>query len=123
MRKFVGVAATVMMWPSPELAGLLFFLYVFWENLGDLTLRIYDDQLMKTDKSRKGNLSAKVERYCIRMLTMMSMAGRKRRSRALLAGRRMIKTAYRAIARASNWVRNLIQGGQAVPMRAATDEE
>ena len=123
MRKFVGVAATVMMWPSPELAGLLFFLYVFWENLGDLTLLIYDDQLMKTVKAREGSLSAKGERYCVRMLTMMSMAERKRRSRALMAGKRMIKASYRAIACASTSIRNLTQGGQTVPMPATTDQE
>ena len=123
MRKFVGVAATVMMWSSPELAGLLFFLYVLWENLGDLTLRIYDDQLMKTEKAREGSLSARVERYCIRVLTVMSMVERKRRSRAMLAGKRTIQAARGAVSRASTWVRHLIPGGQAVPMRAATDEK
>lgn len=123
MRRALGVAAALLMWPCPEFAGLLFFLYVFWENLGDLTLRVYDDQIMKTEKARKGSLSAKVERYCIRMLTMMSIAERKRRSSALLARKRMTKTAYRAIARASTWVRHLIQGGQTVPMRAANEEE
>ncbi|MGD0227148.1 MAG: hypothetical protein ABSF71_32885 [Terriglobia bacterium] len=123
MKRLVGVAAALMMSPCPEFAGLLFFLYLFWENLGDLTLRIYDDQLMKVEKARTGRLSAKGERYCVRMLTMMSMAERKRRSRALLAGKRMIKAAYRAVACASSWVRYLIQGGQTVPMPATTDEE
>jgi hypothetical protein len=120
LKRLVGVAAALMMWSCPEFAGLLFFLYVFWEKLGNLTLRIYDDQLMKTEKAPKGSLSAKVERYCVRMLTM---AERKRRSRAKLAWKRMIKAAYRAFAPASVWVRQLLQVGQRVHMRPATDEE
>ena len=40
--------------PYPEFAVLLFFLCMFWENLGDLTLRIYDDyQVTKTGKALK----------------------------------------------------------------------
>jgi hypothetical protein len=122
LKRLVGVAAVLMMWSCPEFAGLLFFLYVFWEKLGDLTLRIYDDQLMKVEKARNGSLGAKGEMYCVRMLTMMSMVERKRRSSALLAWERMNQAAYRAVVRASTGVRHLIQRGQTVPIGATTNE-
>jgi hypothetical protein len=49
LRRVLGVAAALMTYLSPEFAGLLFFLLVFWESLGDLTLRVYDDQLTETE--------------------------------------------------------------------------
>jgi hypothetical protein len=124
LKKLLGVAAALMIAPCPEFAGLLFFLCVFWDNLGDMTLRIYDDhQLMKSEQVRERSLSAKVERYCVRTLAMGSMAERKLRGMATLAWKRMIKAPYRNFAPTSNWVRQLLQAGQTVPVRAATDEE
>jgi hypothetical protein len=61
----------------PEFAGLLFFLYVFWENLGDVTRKICGDhQPMKTERLRKWSLGAKMEAYCVRMRAMRSIAKR-----------------------------------------------
>ncbi|MGO8813057.1 MAG: hypothetical protein ACLQVG_00105 [Terriglobia bacterium] len=124
MKKFVGVAAALMTCLCPEFAVLLFFLYVFWENLGDLTLSIYDDhQLTKTEKALRGNPSANVEGYYVHLLTTRSVAERERQRRAKLAQRLMIKAASRTIAPLSVWVRQVLHGGRRVPMCAATDEE
>ena len=124
MKKFIGVGAALMFWAYPEFVALLLLLWMFWENLGDLTLRIYDDhQLLKTEKALKESLSANVEGYYVHMLTMRSVAERERRSRAKLAWQRRIKAVYRAMAPASVWVRHLIEGGRTVPMRPATGEE
>lgn len=124
MKKSVGVAAALMVWLSPEFAVLLFLLFVFWENLGDLTLKVYDDhQLMKTEKALKGNVYANVEGYYVHMLTMRSVAERERRSRARTARRRMVKTARRAMAYASLYVSKLAHGWQRPPLDAATEEE
>lgn len=124
MRIVIGVAAGLTWLPCPEFAVLLFFLWVFWENLGNLTLRVYDDyKLGKTEKALKGSLSADVEGYYVHMLTMRSMAERERRSKAKLTRQRRIKAVYTGIAHASTWVRQLIQRGETVPMRAATEEE
>ena len=124
MKKFIGVGAALMFWAYPEFVALLLLLWMFRENLGDLTLRIYDDhQLLKTEKALKVSLSANVEGYYVHMLTMRSVAERERRSRARLARQRRIKAVYRAIAPASVWVRHLIEGGRTVPMRPATGEE
>ena len=87
--------------PYPEFAFLLFFLLMFWENLGNLALRAYDDyQLTKTEKALKGSLNANVEGYYVHMLTIRSMAERERRSRARLARKCRIEAVYPAIARA-----------------------
>ena len=62
LRKFIGVAASLMLWPFPELAGLLVFLWLFWENLGDLTLRIYDEHHMtKTQETLEESIHADVD--------------------------------------------------------------
>jgi hypothetical protein len=120
----IGVAAGLMLLLSPEFAVLLFFLCVFWEELGDLTLEAYDDyQVTKTDKALKGSLSANVKGYYVHALTMRSMAERERRSRAKVARQRRIHAASTAIARVSTRVRLLIQGAGTVPMRAANEEE
>ncbi len=124
MRIGIGVAAGLMLLPCPEFAVVLFFLWVFWENLGNLTLRVYDDyQLTKTQKALQGSLSANVEAYYVHMLTMRSMAERQRRSKAKLARQRRIKAVYSGIARASAWVRHLIESEESIPMRAAAGEE
>ena len=124
MKKVIGVAAGLMLWPFPEFAVILFFLWLFWENLGDLTLRIHDDfQLEKTEKALKESVSANVEGYYVHMLTMRSVGERERRSIARLARKRRLKAIYRAIAPVSTWVRNLIQRWQTVPMLPATEEE
>ena len=124
LRKFIGVAASLMLWPFPELAGLLVFLWLFWENLGDLTVRIYDDfQLEKTEEALKESISAEVDGYYVHMLTMKSVAERERRSGAKLGRKRRIRAIYRAIAPLSTWVRNLIQRWQTVPMLPAAEEE
>ena len=108
----------------PEFAVLLFFLYVFWENLGDLTLKVYDDhQLMKAEKALRGNPSASVEGYYVHMLTMRSVAERERRNRASLARMRMIKALSKTIAPVSLWVRQVLRRGRTVPMHAAAEEE
>ena len=124
MRKAIGVAVGLMVVPYPESAVLLFFLWMFWEKLGNMTLAAYDDyHLRKTEEALKGSLNANVDGYYVHMLTMRSKAERERRSRARLARKRRIKAVYRAIARAYPWVRHLIQRGEPVPIRAATGEE
>ena len=113
----------MMLWPLPEFAVILFFLWLFWENLGDLTLSIYDDfQLEKTEKALKESVSANVEGYYVHMLTMRSVAERERRSSAKLARKRRIEAFYTALARASTWFRQLVQRGETVPMSATAEE-
>lgn len=124
MRIAIGVAVGLTWLPCPEFAALLLFLWMFWESLANLTLRVYDDyQLAKTEKALKGSLSANVEGYYVHMLTMRSTAERERRSRAKLVRQRRVKAVYTGIAHASTWVRHLIQRGETVPMSAATEEE
>ncbi len=124
MRKAIGFAAGLMVVPSPEFGVLLFFLWMFWEKLGKMTLDAYDDyHLRKTEEALKGGLHANLDGYYLHMLTMRSKAERERRSRARLARKRRIEAVYRAIARAYPWVRQLIQGGQPIPIRAATGKE
>lgn len=118
MKKFIGVAAGLALVPYPEFAVLLFFLWLFWENLGNLTLRIYDDRrLTQTQKALKASMSANVEGYYVHMLTMRFKADRERRSRAMLARKRRIKAIYRAIAPVSVWMRHLIQRRQTIPLQ------
>ena len=124
MKRAIVVPACLLIVPYPEFAVLLFFLCIFWENLGDLTLRIYDDyHLTKTEKALEESMSANVNGYYVHMLTMRSVAERERRSRSMLARKRMIRAVYTVSARASAWVRHLLQRGQTAPMRAATEEE
>ena len=124
MRKFIGVAASLMLWPFPELAGLLVFLWLFWENLGDLTLRIYDDYHMtKTEEALEESIHSDVDGLYVHMLTMRSVGERERRNRAKLARKRRLKAIYRAIAPASIWVRHLIQRWQTAPALVAAEEE
>ena len=55
LTKLIGVGAGLMLLPYVGFAVLLFFLWMFWENLGNLTLSVYDDyQLSKAEKARKG---------------------------------------------------------------------
>jgi hypothetical protein len=55
LRKLIGVGAGLMLLPYVGFTVLLFFLWMFWENLGNLTLSVYDDyQLSKAEKARKG---------------------------------------------------------------------
>ena len=124
MKKAIGVTAGLMVLPSPGFAVLLFFLWMFWEKLGNLTLAAYDDyQLRKTEEALQGSLNANVDGYYVHMLTMRSKAERERRSRAKLAREHRIEAIYTALARASTWGRLLIQRGEPVSMRAATGEE
>ena len=124
LRKFIGVAASLMLWPFPELAGLLVFLWLFWENLGDLTLRIYDDYHMtKTEEALEESIHSDVDGLYVHMLTMRSVAEREGRNRAKLARMRRVKAFYTAIAAVSPWVRRLVQRGETVPVLAATGEE
>lgn len=68
MKKFIGVAAGLALVPYPEFAVLLFFLWMFWENLGDLTLRIHDGhQLVNTQEAPKASMSADVDGYYVHM--------------------------------------------------------
>ena len=123
MRKLIGVAVALMLWPFPELAGLLVFLWLFWENLGDLTLTIHEEYKMtKTQEALRESINANVEGYYVHMLTLRSMAERERRSGAKLARMHRVEAIYRAIAPASTWVRHLVQRGP-VPMRPVTEEE
>lgn len=113
-----------MFLPFPRFALFLVLLWMFWENLGDLTLRTYDDyQLIKTEKALKKSLSANVSPFYVHLLTVTSAAERQRQSRAKLARQRVIKAAYTVFARASAWVRNLMDRGETVTMRPATGEE
>jgi hypothetical protein len=124
LRKFIGVTASLMLWPFPELAGVLVFLWLFWENLGDLTLRIYDEHYMTmTEEALEESINADVDGLYVHMLTLRSVTERERRSRAKLARKRRIRALYRAIAPLSSWVRNLIQRWQTVPMLPAAEEE
>jgi hypothetical protein len=124
LKKFIGVGAALLFWAYPEFVALLFLLWLFWENLGDLTLRIYDDYRMtKTEEALKESVNANVKGYYVHMLTMRSVCERERRGRAKLAWQRRVKVVYRAMAPASVWVRHLIEGGRTVPMRPATGEE
>ena len=43
MRRFTGITAALMLLPFSAFAALLVLLWIFWENLGDVTLRVYDD--------------------------------------------------------------------------------
>lgn len=124
MRKAIGFAAWLMVVPSPAFGVLLFFLWMFWEKLGKMTLDAYDDyHLRKTEEALKGGLHASLDGYYVHMLTMRSKAERERRSRAKLAREHRIEAIYTALARASTWGRLLIQRGEPVSMRAATGEE
>jgi hypothetical protein len=121
LRKAIGFAAWLMVVPSPAFGVLLFFLWMFWEKLGKMTLDAYDDyHLRKTEEALKGGLHASLDGYYVHMLTMRSKAERERRSRARLARKRRIKAVYRAIARAFISVRNLSQRGKTADMRAVT---
>ena len=58
MRIFLGIAAVLILLPFSALAALLVLLWMFWEKLGDLTLRVYDDyQRTKVPDSPIGILS------------------------------------------------------------------
>lgn len=124
MKKVVGVTAALILLPYPELAFLLFLLWIFWEDLGNLTLKVYDDhQLAKTEKALKRSQGANVAAYYVNMLTQRSIAEREQRRKAVLIRQRRIRAIHAAIARGFTWARHLIQRGEAVPMRAATWEE
>lgn len=124
MKNVIGLSAGLMLLPFPRFALLLVLLWMFWENLGDLTLRIYDDYLLlKTEKALKASLSADVKAYYVNLLTVRSLAERQRRSRAKVARSRMFEAAYAVIARVSAWIRHLMDRGETVSMRPATGEE
>ena len=124
MKKVVGVTAALILLPYPELAFLLFLLWIFWEELGSLTLEVYDDyQLSKTEKALKRGQGANVDGYYVNMLTQRSIAEREQRNKAVLIRQRRVRAIHAAIARGSAWVRHLIQRGEAVPVPAATWEE
>ena len=124
MKKAVGVTAAWIVLPYPELAFLLFLLWIFWEELGNLTLNVYDDyQLFKTEKALKRNQSANVDAFYVNMLTQRSVAEREQRNQAELIRQRRVRAIHAAIARGFTWARHLIQRGEAVPMHAATWEE
>ncbi len=124
LKKSVGAIAALLLWPYPEFAGLLVFLWVFWENLGDCTLRAYEDyQLTKTEKALNRSLDADVDGFYVHMLTTRSLAERERRNREQMARRRRIKAVSRAIAPAASWLRHLFDRGEPISMRPATGEE
>jgi hypothetical protein len=125
LKKLIGGAAALMFLPFPRVAALLALLWMFWEELGDLTLGAYDDyQVMKTETALKESPSANVKAYYVHMLTMRSVAERRRRGRAQLVQKPNPKAAFTARARAAaTRVRHLIERGETVPMGAATGEE
>ena len=78
MKKVIAVAFGLMLLPYLGFAVLLYFLWMFWENLGNLTLSVYDDYwLSKTEKARKWGRSANLERFYAHILTIWSIAFRR----------------------------------------------
>lgn len=43
LKAIIGVAAVLILFPFSAFAALLVLLWMFWEKLGNLTLRVYDD--------------------------------------------------------------------------------
>jgi hypothetical protein len=124
LKKAVGVAAALIVLPYPEIAFLLFALWIFWEDLGDLTLQVYDDyMLFRTEKALKRSQGASVEAFYVNMLTQRSIAEREQRQQAALIRQRRVQAIHAALARSLTWARHLIQRGEAVPVHAATWEE
>ena len=125
MKKVIGGTAVLMLLPYPRLAALLVLLWMFWEELGDLTLGAYDDyQLMKTEAALRENPRANVNAYYVNMLTMRSVAKRRRQSGAKLVQNPKPKVAFKARARAAaTWVRHRMVRGETAPAGAATGEE
>jgi len=107
--------------PYPRLAALLVLLWMFWEELGDLTLGAYDDyQVMKTETALKESPRANVNAYYVHMLTMRSVAKRRRQGRAKLVQNPKLKVAFTARARAAaTWVRHRMVREETVPAGAA----
>ena len=125
MKKVIGGTAVLILLPYPRLAALLVLLWMFWEELGDLTLGAYDDyQLMKTETALKESPSANVKAYYVHMLTMRSVAERRRRGTAQLVQKPKPKAAFTARARAAaTRVRHLVERDETVPLGSATGEE
>jgi len=124
LKKAVGVTAALMVLPYPEIAFLLFALWIFWEDLGDLTLKVYDDyKLFRTEKALKRSQGASVEAFYVNMLTQRSIAEREQRNQAALVRQRRVQAIHAALARGLTWARHLIQREEAVPVPAATWEE
>ncbi|MGO8815123.1 MAG: hypothetical protein ACLQVG_10765 [Terriglobia bacterium] len=124
MKKAVGVAAALIVLPYPELAFLLFLLWTFWEDLGNLTLKVYDDyKLFRTEKALKRSQGASVEAFYVNMLTQRSIAEREQRHQAVLIRQRRVRAIHAALARGLTWARHMAQRREAVPVPAATWEE
>lgn len=123
MKKVIGGTAVLMLLPYPRLAALLVLLWMFWEELGDLTLGAYDDyQVMKTETALKENPRANVKAYYVHMLTMRSVAERRRR--AQVGQKPKPKPAFTTRARtAATRVRHLVERDETVPVGAASGEE
>jgi hypothetical protein len=99
LKKVISVAAGFILSLRPEFAGLLFFLWMFWESVGNLTVRTYDDyQVTKTEKALKASLSANVDGYYVHMLTVRSVHEREHRGIGKLILRSRIRAVYTAIA-------------------------
>jgi hypothetical protein len=43
LKALIGVAVVLILLPFSALAALLVLLWMFWEKLGNLTLKVYDD--------------------------------------------------------------------------------
>ena len=77
MRKLVGVAAMAVLFPCPEAAVGLFFTWVFWDNLGNLALRVHEDwQVGKVEKALRRDIHAKVDIYYVHLMNVRTRAER-----------------------------------------------
>ena len=125
MKKAIAVTAGLMLLPLPRFIDLLLvLLWMFREELGELTIGAYEDyHVMKTAKALRESLDADVDAHYLLLLTMRSTAERERRRRASLARARIHRPPQPVIARASAWVRRLAERGESESMRPATGEE
>ena len=59
LKRFIGVAAVLVLLPVSAFAAFLALLWIFSEKLGNLTLAVYDDhQRTKVAAAHEENLSA-----------------------------------------------------------------
>ena len=98
VRKLVGVAAMAALFPCPEAAVGLFFTWVFWDNLGNLALRVHEDwQVGKVEKALRRDIHAKVDIYYVHLMNVRTRAEREKKKKFRNSLKRKAARGVRAV--------------------------
>ena len=98
LRKLTGTGAACLVWSAPEVAFMLFVLWVWWDDLWPHALAWWDERRIKdTRLALKNDLSANVRPIYVHMMTTIDRAERERKARLRQRWRSRFRSVRRVV--------------------------